>query len=721
MPRRGYTRELAGMLTIVVLVGCGATNPRGTRARSPEAAAIPGGWLARVQSGIAQREYRASPSARGLQAPNRAHDLRTYFEPTGIRIHDRTATGSPRLLGLVLAGVGRGQRLSEPGAGRIASEGSRVEIQHQDVLEWYENSDAGLEQGFDLPARPAGDGPLAIELRIEDASASLRGDAVVIHTPTGRTLRYADLRAWDATGRALPTRIELPAGQRLRLAVEDADAVYPVVVDPLLTETADTQLASSQTAAAFGFSVAGAGDVNGDGYADVIVGAPTMTRRRPDSGGGLRLPGQRDRHRGRQPRHRARAARVQPDIGLPGPQRRGGRRRQRRWLRGRHRRSSQRRRGPAVRGSRARLPRQRAGIADGDATAADTQLESNQAAAYLGGVRGRGRRRERRRLCRRDRRSPLLRRGQTNEGARLHLPRQRRRDRRERRSRHGRTPARVGPGGRGVRRQRGGRRRRERRRLRRRHRGRPLLRRGRDNEGAAFVFLGSAAGHRRTATRRRPTPSSSRTRSDAHLGHSVAGAGDVNGDGYADSSSGRRSYDAGETDEGAAFVFLGSAPGIAGRRPRDGRCAARVEPGDVALPRLRAWPGPGDVNGDGYADVIVGAPQLRRGRPRTRGPPSSSSAARRGSLDGDPSDGRTRSSSRTRRARICGCERGGRGRRERRRLRRRHRRRPLYDARRDRRGGRASSSWEGATGIVGLAIPDAAPGSSRNQAAPSSA
>ncbi len=38
--------------------------------------------LAAMQRHIAQREYWASENGEGLQAPNRVHNLRTYFEST---------------------------------------------------------------------------------------------------------------------------------------------------------------------------------------------------------------------------------------------------------------------------------------------------------------------------------------------------------------------------------------------------------------------------------------------------------------------------------------------------------------------------------------------------------------------------------------------------------------------------------------------------------------
>lgn len=63
---------------------------------------------AAAQQHIAEREYWASRSQHGLQAPNRRHDLRVYFEPDGIRVSDRTTPNALALLELRLEGIGRG-------------------------------------------------------------------------------------------------------------------------------------------------------------------------------------------------------------------------------------------------------------------------------------------------------------------------------------------------------------------------------------------------------------------------------------------------------------------------------------------------------------------------------------------------------------------------------------------------------------------------------------
>jgi len=115
------------------------------------------------------------------------------------------------------------------------------------------------------------------------------------------------------------------------------------------------------------------------------------------------------------------------------------------------------------------------------------------------------------------------------------------------------------------------------------------------NEGAAYVYHGSPEGL---------TPfviGVEGNQDDAQAGYSVAGAGDVNGDGYDDLISGAPSFDNGQTNEGVVFVFFGSPTGIsASYQQLLERNQASAQFGISVAPA-------GDVNADGYSDVIIGA------------------------------------------------------------------------------------------------------------------
>lgn len=117
------------------------------------------------------------------------------------------------------------------------------------------------------------------------------------------------------------------------------------------------------------------------------------------------------------------------------------------------------------------------------------------------------------------------------------------------------------------------------------------------NEGAAFIYHGSASGVNYVSS-----ATLTANQNGSQMGYSVSSAGDVNGDGYDDVIVGAPYFDNGETNEGAAFIYYGSASGISlnGFVTLEGNQAEANMGFSVS--------GAGDVNGDGYADVVVGAP-----------------------------------------------------------------------------------------------------------------
>jgi len=111
----------------------------------------------------------------------------------------------------------------------------------------------------------------------------------------------------------------------------------------------------------------------------------------------------------------------------------------------------------------------------------------------------------------------------------------------------------------------------------------------------ASLFLGGAGGLAVAPTQR--------DGGDAHerFGEAVAGVGDVNGDGLDDVAVAARSA---EGASARALVFHGDADGVARE------ASAALFPGaDVAL--YLTVGAAGDVNGDGFADVVLGAPTVQ--------------------------------------------------------------------------------------------------------------
>jgi hypothetical protein len=162
-----------------------------------------------------------------------------------------------------------------PTTGTVSVEDKLVRFTRPGVTEEYSVSVDGVRQDFVIAERPAGTGDLRVELALTGARAEAAAyGAKVILEGSGRALAYSRLRATDATGQELRARLEVdqsnaesrkqkaemseslltstlrrvatedgpaPAmsetpAPALVVIVEDAEAVYPVRIDPTFSD-----------------------------------------------------------------------------------------------------------------------------------------------------------------------------------------------------------------------------------------------------------------------------------------------------------------------------------------------------------------------------------------------------------------------------------------------------------------------------------------------------
>ncbi len=223
--------------------------------------------------------YRVSRIGGGFTAFSPVQRLRVGFTRSGVAVRAGIAK-----VGLGLLAVGYGSRLAAVAQVAPSAHSNRVLYRHPGLEEWYANGPLGLEQGFTV-AHALGKGtvgPLTLSLALRGnvlPKLAEHGHGLTLVHGGHTVLLYAAVRATDARGRVLRSRLALEKG-RILLRVDTAGAVYPVRIDPLIQQGEKLTGAGEIASGRFGYSVALSADGN-----TALIGARYATPNNEESAG----------------------------------------------------------------------------------------------------------------------------------------------------------------------------------------------------------------------------------------------------------------------------------------------------------------------------------------------------------------------------------------------------------------------------------------------------
>ena len=198
-------------------------------------------------------------------APNRQQSWQVTLSQSGAALSPWT--GDEWQWRLRLSRYGYEGAMTDVAHPAVTATKARVELAWNDTLrEWWDNSAAGLEQGFIITRRPGQSpspaAPLILEMAVAgNLKAHQKDDTILFTDASGEPmLRYEHLLVTDAKGAKVPAQLTLTDSGAIRILISDANASYPLKIDPWVLSSQLTAN-DSHPGDTFGWDVDISGDV----------------------------------------------------------------------------------------------------------------------------------------------------------------------------------------------------------------------------------------------------------------------------------------------------------------------------------------------------------------------------------------------------------------------------------------------------------------------------
>ncbi len=190
---------------------------------------------ASLAKAFAQATRQFTPQGSGFTAKNPSQPYSTTISTTG---QMKLKVGQSQV-GISASAYGFGAQrmpISAPtlSSGKDKDGWPEVQLQRTGLSERYVNEGRGMHHWLSVDTRPStANGNLWVNLSVTGAKGFRSLSQTAAEVTIGATkLKYTGLKVWDAAGRTLPARMETNS-TGIGLVVTDANAKYPITIDPV--------------------------------------------------------------------------------------------------------------------------------------------------------------------------------------------------------------------------------------------------------------------------------------------------------------------------------------------------------------------------------------------------------------------------------------------------------------------------------------------------------